>query len=210
MSRKCLIVYSSLSGNTAKVAERFKSTFEKNGWECDTFKIDRKTDFMRPPFNFSDYDFVCVGSGLIMHLPSEEILNVIQKQFFGIDPRIFKKNRYGDEPDEEAIKPPKDFKDTHRKITLDGSKKAVIFITYAGYEFGPEEAEPALKLLELEIQHLGFQCIGHFACPGKFLNLPTPESYHGDIRNRPDERDLLRAEFFIEDMLEAIADRRVK
>jgi hypothetical protein len=96
----------------------------------------------------------------------------------------------------------------HRKIVLGpDSKKAVVFITYSGYEFGPKEAEPALQLLELEIEHLGFKCIGHFCCPGKFLNDPTPRTYHGDIRDRPNEKDLLKAEMFIEEKLEEIADR---
>jgi hypothetical protein len=87
------------------------------------------------------------------------------------------------------------------------SKKAIIFVTYAGYEFGPKEAAPALQLLDLEIEHIGFECIGHFCCPGKFINGPTPTTYHGDIRDRPNERDLLKAEMFIEEKLEEITDR---
>jgi len=210
MGKKCLIIYSSLTGNTGKVASRFKSTFEKNGWECDIFKIDRKTDYMNPPFDFNDYDFCCAGSGLIMHLPSEEILNVIQKQFFGIDPNIMKRNRYGDKLQLEVRSPdvPRNFS-PHHKIVLSETKKAVVFITYAGFEFGPKEAKPALELLALEIEHIGFKCIGQFCCPGKFPNDPTPHTYHGDIRNRPDERDLLKAEMFIEEKLEEIADRAV-
>ena len=207
MGNKCLIIYSSFTGNTAKVAARFKNTFERNGWECDMFRIDRKTDIMNPPFDFDNYDFVCVGSGLIMHLPTEEILNVMQRRFFGVDPRILKRNRY-ETPDFQKVVPPeaRNF-NPHGKIILGDDKKAVVFITYAGYEFGPKEAEPALKLLELEIEHLGFKCIGHFCCPGRFINNPTPGTYHGDIRDRPNEKDLLKAEMFIEEKLEEIADR---
>jgi hypothetical protein len=46
-----------------------------------------------------------------------------------------------------------------------------------------------------------------FCCPGKFINTPTPETFHGDIRGRPNKRDLLKAEMFIEEKLEEIADR---
>jgi len=62
-------------------------------------------------------------------------------------------------------------------------------------------------LLELELEHIGFQCIGRFCCPGKFLDDPMPRTFHGDIRNRPDEIDLLKAQMFIEEKLEEIADR---
>jgi hypothetical protein len=34
-----------------------------------------------------------------------------------------------------------------------------------------------------------------------------PRTFHGDIRGRPDERDLLKAQMFIEEKLEEIADR---
>jgi hypothetical protein len=96
----------------------------------------------------------------------------------------------------------------HKRIVLGpDSPKAVVFATHGGYEFGPKEAEPSLQLLDLEVEHLGFQCIGHFSCPGRYLNDPTPLTYHGDIRHRPDERDLLKAEMFIEDRLEQMADR---
>ena len=61
--------------------------------------------------------------------------------------------------------------------------------------------------MALEMEHIGFQFIGRFCCPGKFLNHPTPRTFHGDIRDRPNEKDLLQAEFFIEDKLEEIADR---
>jgi hypothetical protein len=130
----------------------------------------------------------------------------------GMDPRISLQFRdetipYITEPIPEDTGNPKK---THRKIILGpGSPKAVVFITYGGYEFGPKEANPALELLELEIEHIGFQCIGRFRCPGKFLDDPMPGTFHGDIRDRPNEKDLLKAEMFIEEKLDEIADRNV-
>lgn len=209
MGNKCLIMYSSLSGNTEKVALRFRSTFEKHGWECDTFKVDSKTDILNLPFKFKDYDFVCVGSGLILHLPSEEILNAVKIQL-GVDRRPIMRFRLGERPDrEQRTRPPQGAESAqphrHHKIVLGAdSKPAVVFATYAGFEFGPKEAEPALQLLALEVEHTKFKCIGSFCCPGKFLNNPTPGTYHGDIRDRPNATDLLKAEMFIEDKLEEI------
>lgn len=216
MSKKCLIVYASLSGNTEKVAACFKSTFEKHGWQCDMFKVGKKPDLANLPFDFDDYDFVCVGSGLRGHLPYNSILSVVRKQFFGADPGVMGWISSGEmpEPGEMPPPPPPGMGNMppvrHRKIVLGpDSKKAVVFVTYAGFEFGPKEAEPALELLALEIEHAEFKCIGKFCCPGRFfrLNDPTPGTYHGDIRGRPDERDLLKAEMFIEEKLEEIADR---
>ena len=211
MPKKCLIMYSSYTGNTEKVATRFKSTFEKHGWLCDSFKIRKKAeDILNPPFNPDDYDFLCVGSGICTHLPYNETLNVLRRFRLGIDPRIALRNRdetipYITTPIPERPSPFKDpsIRNFHKKIVLGvNSRKGVVFVTYSGYEFGPREAEPALSLLALEIEHLRFQCIGQFCCPGKFIPDATLRTYHGDIRNRPDERDLLKAEMFIEDKLE--------
>jgi hypothetical protein len=219
MGKKCLIIYSSFTGNTEKVASRFKSTFEKNGWECDIFKIRKKAeDILNPPFNLDNYDFLCVGSGVILHLPYNEILNVIRRLIYRVDPRAvlrlrgedityikgpvpeFHVPKHGEKPDSFP----------HKKIVFGPDcKKAVTFITYAGFDLGPKEAEPSHQLLALEVEHLGFKCIGHFCCPGYFVNHPTPGTYHGDIRDRPNERDLLKAEMFIEEKLEEIADRTV-
>lgn len=216
MSKKCLIMYSSYTGNTEKVALRFKSTFERNGWECDIFKIRKKAeDILNPPFDVNNYDFICVGSGIRVHLPYNEILNVLRRLRLGIDPRIALRNRdetipYIKEPLPDLPEPwdDSDIMRHHRKIVIGAdSKKAVVFTTYGGYEFGPKEAEPSMQLLALEIEHLGFQCIGQFCCPGRFLNHPTPGTFHGDIRDRPNEKDLLKAEMFIEEKLEEIADR---
>jgi hypothetical protein len=214
MVKKCLVLYSSYTGHTTKVAKQFKSTFEKNGWKTDIYKVRRKPDdIFNPPFNFNDYDFLCVGSGAISHLPYSEILSVIRYQVYGLDPRIMHRIRGEDltylKGPVPKLPPHKDGAlNFHRKIVLGpDSKKAVVFLTYAGYEFGPKEAEPALKLLALEVEHLHFQCVGQFCCPGKFIDDPTPRTYHGDIRDRPDEKDLLKAEMFIEEVLEGIEER---
>lgn len=211
MGNKCLITYSSYTGNTEKVALRFKATFEKKGWKCDLFKVRKEADdILRPPFDIRSYDFVCAGSGLRAHLPYNEILNMLRGFRIGNDPRIIL--RFRDETIPYITEPITDqrlnTKTIHRKIVLGpDSPKSVVFITYGGYEFGPKEAEPALQLLALELEHIGFQCIGQFCCAGKFLDDPTPRTFHGDIRDRPNEKDLLKAQMFIEDKLEEIADR---
>ena len=156
MGKRCLVTYSSITGHTEKVALRFQETFEKNGWQCDLFKVRKNADdILRPPVNIRSYDFVCAGSGLRAHLPYNEILNMLRGFRTGMDPRITLRFRdetisYISEPIPE-IPPHKDPKIDHGKIILGpDSPKAVVFITYAGYEFGPKEADPAAQLLALE------------------------------------------------------------
>jgi hypothetical protein len=94
----------------------------------------------------------------------------------------------------------------HRKISIKPNlKKSVVFVTYGGMKFGQKEAVPNMQILSLEIKHLKFECIGQFCCPGKYLNDTTPWVYHGDIRKRTNKRDLLKAEIFVEEILEKIA-----
>ena len=192
------------------MADRFKATFERDGWSCDSFKIRKRAeDILNPPFAIEDYDFVCVGSGIRSHLPYNEVLNVLRRLRLGEDPRHALRMRDETIPyitDPLPKSPPPwtnpDLIGRHRKIVLGpDAARAVVFVTYSGYEFGPKEAEPSLALLELEVEHLGLRCVGRFSCPGRFLDDPTPLTYHGDIRDRPDERDLLEAEHFIEERL---------
>jgi hypothetical protein len=214
MGKKCLITYSSFTGNTEKVALRFKETFEKNGWQCDVFKVRKKAeDILRPPVDIRQYDFVCAGSGLRAHLPYNEILNMLRGFRTGMDPRITLRNRdetipYITEPIPDIPAFKRDPKIFHKKIVLGSdAPRAIVFVTYGGYEFGPKEAEPAVQLLALELEHIGFQFAGKFCCPGKYLDDPMPRTFHGDIRDRPNEKDLLKAEMFIEEKLEEMADR---
>lgn len=213
--RRSLVVYSSYTGNTGNVAERIRATLEKNGWACDCVKIRKRAeDILHPPFEIEDYGFICVGSGIRSHLPYNEILNLLRRLRLGEDPRFALRMRdetipYITDPLPEKPPPWKDpeLVHQHRKIEIGpDSPKAAVFATYGGYEFGPKEAEPSLRLLELEVEHLGFECVGRFCCPGKYLDDPTPDTFHGDIRGRPDERDLRDAEAFIEEKLAAIAD----
>jgi hypothetical protein len=209
--KKCLIAYSSYTGNTEKVALRFKDVLEDRGWDVDVFKVRKNADdILRPPYDIRHYDFFCIGSGLRGHLPYNEILNLLRGVWTKMDPRITM--RFRDETltylpgPVPPIPPDRIAKEDHGRIVLGpDSPRAVVFVTYAGYEFGPREADPAARLLALEVEHIGYECIGRFTCPGKYLDDPTPRTYLGDIRDRPNERDLIKARIFMEEKLEEIA-----
>jgi flavodoxin len=180
--RKSLILYQTMSGNTEKVAFRFKKVFEKKGWKCDIFKVDKNMDADNLPFDFQDYDFLCVGSGVYSSMPGQELMDI-----------TFKAGH-------QRIRAGKTVH-VYSKITP-GPKKGIVFVTYAGMHLGPKEAEPALSKLDLDIEHIRFKCVGRFSCPGKMGERATPQWWHGDIRDRPNERDLLKAEIFLEEKLE--------
>jgi hypothetical protein len=186
MSRKSLILYASKTGNTEKIALRFKKAFEKKGWQCDIFKIDKNTDTKNQPVDFNNYDFLCVGSPVYGAQPWKEIMN-----FMDVNP--LNPHHVG-----------KDGRRSYKKVVL-GPKKGIVFVTYAGPHLGPKEAAPALISLEVEMEHLKFECIGSFACPGVNREIDVGnEGWHGDISGRPNERDLLKAEIFMEEKIEEI------
>jgi hypothetical protein len=56
--KKGLVVYASRTNNTTKVAERFKSTLERNGWQCDSFKILQDSDPTAFPYKINGGDFM--------------------------------------------------------------------------------------------------------------------------------------------------------
>lgn len=171
---KCLIIYGSKTKNTEKVAQRIKQAFDTNDWTCDMYNMEKFIDIENPPFDFEDYDFICAGSGVYWALPSEKVVAVMRL--------VSRRSSYG-------------------KI-VPGPKRGIVFATYGGAHLGPKEAEAALKLLEIEIEHLDFKCMGVFACPGKYVNQATPGWYHGDIRNRPNEADLDRVESMVNKLLQ--------
>ena len=91
------------------------------------------------------------------------------------------------------------------KLTL-GKKCGIVFCTYSGIHLGPKEAEPALKLLEVELMHQRFNVIGSLAIPGKGDHPANPEVFFADLHNRPDENDLKDVALFVDDIMNKLKD----
>lgn len=249
MSQKGLIIYESMTGNTEKVAFRFKKVFDKMGWDCPIVKVDKDTQKL--PFKFEEFDFICVGSPVIAGLPAKNIL------------RVFTMGRDDDKGPMNG--PPAEPMAPRGRIVMTESRiKGIVFVTYAGQMLGPAEAVPALDLLEMHMKLMNRECIGKFSCPGKewrhdsidrlanhykksieeisatvgrYIKDPnatefasisgedrqlfeaavadekqTPPAsaspkekhqwWHYDVQHRPSERDLMKAEIFLEELLE--------
>ena len=224
-TKRALIMYFTITGNTTKVVNRFQEVFKKRGWECDVLKIDRKTDLGQSPslLDVSKYDFFCFGSGNYKNRPGDEIIDMMRNNPADIHynpsivnqkPPVGVAGQYGlnAAPGQELEAPAPAPKPSGSSSALVGHnriyvtpewKKAIAFLTFAGGEFGWAEAEPSLAALELEMAHMRLDCIGKFSCPGKFGG-ENPNGYFKDLHTRPNERDLLSAEIFLERALDSI------
>jgi flavodoxin len=210
ISKRSLILYASLTGNTEKVALRFRQVLEKMGWECDMVKIDMKTDLKTPSFDCSRYEFMCLGSYVHQNAPSAFLLNsmLANPASAHYDPHFASRiqnpmPKISDEQIREMNK--RDF-DPHRGkanlVTFDHKdKKGIVFVTFGGEHQGRKEALPSLATLESEMEHMHFQCIGSFACPGRFGGA---KAWFQDLPQRPHERDLMKAQIFLEEILEEL------
>lgn len=216
MAKKSLILYASMSGNTEKVALRFKEVFERKGWECDLLKVTSKIDIYNSPFDCSQYDFICAGSFVHKSLPSERLVDMMRwnpnNVHYSPNGEAIRKAEPSEEELEDRLrggdlKPPEGFSGgplpQEPPILIFGpqDKKGIVFVTYAGEHQGPKEALPSLALLQSELEHLRYQCIGTFACPGRFGKV---RGWFQDLPERPNEKDLMRAELFMEEKLERL------
>ena len=186
MGNKSLIVYASQTGNTEKVALSFKKVLDAMGWKCDAFKVTEDTDFSKLPFDYNDYDFLCVGTPNMFKKPTDEINRFLAPHLFSED----------SPPDNADLKP----KPVQPIKFGPDDKKGVVFATYSGIYLGPKEVEPVLSYMSVMMEwQLGFECVGKFSCPGKFTR---HTGWYKGLERRPSDRDLRKAEIFIEETIE--------
>ncbi|MDA3790725.1 MAG: hypothetical protein PF503_19805 [Desulfobacula sp.] len=74
MNRRNLIYYSSFTGNTELVAKAIGEVFDKEGWETDYMKVGKGFDPKHHDIDFLSYDFLCVGSPVLWHVPFDPLL----------------------------------------------------------------------------------------------------------------------------------------
>ena len=176
--RKNLILFASNTGNTKKVAEELKRSFYRHGWESVLKEIPQDYDVKNPDFDFDDYDFLSVGSPVISELPLPRVREVLWSKWPGI-----------------------------HKVEV-GPKCGIVFCTFGGAHLGMKEAEPTLKLLEVEVEHLSFKVIGSLAILGSMGGTESdvfhPESYFGDLRGRPNEEDMRTVARFVDDVMKKL------
>ena len=202
MTKRALIIYASRTGNTEQVAGVFRQVFEQAGWTCDLVKIDAKNDPARPAFDLKEYDFLCAGSPVVGSLPEKHLIRALSRNPASPHARnadFFVSDEGERKPNLMAIASEPVVDETPLVIRFGPeSKKGIVFATFGGVHLGLKEAEPALAWLALEMEHLRFQCVGRFACPGRMGN---SAGWYEDLPLRPGETDLLEAARFLEEIL---------
>ena len=146
--RKAIILYSSITGNTEQIAQKFYDVFKAYNFDVQLEKVHPSRDWVKEPVYFDDCDILCIGSPVIAALPYKELSSVIG--WSGKHVEFFK----GARPD--PSNPPR-------------LKLGVAFATFGGTVAGPRECIATLELEKEYLQLYGFTPVAQFACPGKQL-----------------------------------------
>lgn len=196
--RKALVLYGSITGNTALVAEEFGKVCAENGFETDVVKIDPRRDWDKDPLFVEEYDLVCLGSPIIAGLPYKEVSMLLglqgKKQLYRnrevyrrIQDFLAAGGTLG--PGAGEVLQPGQIPGVHYDSGIPGitcmdvgtgapgsksdiRKKTiygVVFCTYGGSGVGPEECYGTLEVMVEYLRVNGIRNVGKFACPGREL-----------------------------------------
>jgi flavodoxin len=165
--KAALVIYSSNTGNTEKVANAVREGLENAGLKVDLKKPQDAADI-----DFFDYNLVCVGSPSIEWQPAKPMADFLKSKL----------NFYRNQG---KIKPcaPK----------VEG-KNALVFCTYSGPHTGIDEATPAGKSMRQYLEHFGFNVVGEWYVPSEFHGREdlNTKGRLGDIRGKPTAEDLAK------------------
>lgn len=156
----------SSSGNTGKVADTISNTLRSLGVEVDALQAKDAHDA-----DLLGYDLMFLGSGVYEWLPGKPVQNLLADL----------RKRYVQQGEIKPASPKR------------AGKKAVVYCTYGGAHTGVNEALPAVKYMAQIFDHLGIEVVGEWYVVGEYHGRLAEFSQTGrlgDIRGRPDERDL--------------------
>ena len=162
---KAAILYWSAGGNTQKVAQAIQETLDASGVDATLKRIKDAEDV-----DWFDYHLVCVGFPSYQWSPPKPMAEYLDRKF----------KAYRGQGKVHVSAPP-----------LPG-KHALIFCTYSGQHTGINEALPATKYAGQFFEHLGFTVWDNWCVVGQYhgSEQANTQGRLGDIRGRPDERDL--------------------
>ncbi len=176
---KTLILYQSFTGNTKKVTERIAETLALEGLTPEVVKVTEKTGI-----ELYDYDLVFLGTPVIELLPAKPVLKFAHSQL----------SVHGKRGDILPSSP---------KIP---GKYAICYCTYSGPHTGKREAIPAMKYMEQFFEHLRFTVLAEWYIVGELKGneILSTQGPLGDIRGRPNEKDLSRVGRMVKNILRNI------
>ncbi|MCL2538984.1 MAG: flavodoxin domain-containing protein [Oscillospiraceae bacterium] len=165
--KKALVVFQSISGNTAKVAGSIHAGLTEGGFESTLKTVSDSAEE-----DFYDYDLVCFGApSYNWHVPRQtgEFLKT-------------KFSRYSKSGHVIPNSP---------KIP---GKNCLVFCTYSGPHTGIREAVPAGKYIGQFFEHFGFTVVDEWYILSEFTGSEelSTKGRMGDVRGLPSEQDLSR------------------
>ena len=146
--RNAIVMYSSITGNTEKIAQVFADVLKKYNFNVSLEKVHPARDYEKEPIYFDDCDFLCIGAPIIAALPYKEMSAVVG--WSGKHVELYKGER------------PNPSNPSRLRVGM-------AFATFGGTVAGPRECIPTLELEKEYLQLYGFTPVGQFACPGKQL-----------------------------------------
>ena len=161
---RILVLYSSITGNTKKVAETIYETASVH--IKDTEITELKPDSQ---IRFYDYNLIFAGTPVHHYLPPKPMIKFFEKHFF----------------DEAGpVLPAAPERPGHA---------AVVFCTYGGGHTGIREAAPALGYIGQHFEHAGIRVVAEWPVVGEFRKAGADYNKRGrlgDVSGRPNENDL--------------------
>ena len=176
---KALIIYSSITGNTEKIAEAFAETFREYNIAPTLLKLEGNYlgEQVDPP-DLGAYDFLCLGAPVIAGIPYHDFyINFGAQDDYGRrsiggaqGPGHGLAHMEGKGGPEDGPGGPGAGGPPPMPLGMPSATEKqhrIAFTTYGGYGEGPTEAMGTLELIKELFQGSGF--VGFFACPGKIL-----------------------------------------
>ncbi|MCW4006329.1 MAG: flavodoxin domain-containing protein [Candidatus Bathyarchaeota archaeon] len=163
--KSALVLYSSHTGNTQKIAQALKEGIEEAGMQVTCKKVDAQTDV-----NYFDYDLICIGTPSLQWSPSKPLDDLLKRKMtqYRKDGAI--------KPSAPAVK----------------GKNVLIFVSYSGPHTGLNEATPVGKYVGQFFEHLGFTVLDEWYILSEFVGSEehSTKGRMGDIRGKPTAEDL--------------------
>ena len=175
-----LIIYWSGGGNTKKVAETIHNTLKGGGVNSTLKLVEEARDE-----DLLAYDLVCIGAPSYMWQPPMPVQEYIKEKMAchvkAGDIKLCAPRRPG--------------------------KRGVVFVTYSGPHTGISEAIPVGKYLGQFFEHMGFDLAGEWYTVGEFHGSEenSTKGKLGDIRGRPNQKDLDKIAEDVKKLLKAIS-----
>jgi flavodoxin len=165
--KTALVLYSSNTGNTEKVAQAITAGLKEAGLQVTVKKPQEAADV-----DYFDYDLVCVGSPAIQWHPTKQMDDLLKSKM-----SAYRKDG--------KIKP------TAPRVE---GKNVLVFVTYSGPHTGLDEATPACKYMAQFFAHVGFKVLDEWYVLSEFCGNEehSTKGRMGDIRGKPTAEELAK------------------